>query len=379
MAWTAPKGFRTCSVEKPARPGSVTAIALAAFLAAPMMSPAASQELSKKSLGGYPLCEASAALAADCPEAKGETCLLVADNEIRDKLFLFSVDGKDGRLSERREVPINTKKKDRVSDIEAMALLNSGEILVYGSHSRNRRCELKTKRQRILSGKLEPAGFDARRVSEARSRKMTCNRLFGVKRGKAAGNMKMLCDALHVAEQDADKAAKLGKEAAARACNEIDDFNLEGAVVLGGKSQDIWVGLRAPLANAEGDAFLMRQTSPNGFAFDAVVRLDLDKAGIREIAADKTHVWIISGPSNDGGEKHSLWRFPKKRLAAKSVSDGELRIRPKRLSVDLPTSAEGLVVTAGKAYVLMDGAEPKGSSSSCNRNSVYNVYSLKQF
>ena len=67
-----PEGSRGC-FKQPAW-GCMLTVCLA--LAA---SPAGAQDIFGKSLGGYPLCEASAALAVDCPGSKGEACILVAD------------------------------------------------------------------------------------------------------------------------------------------------------------------------------------------------------------------------------------------------------------------------------------------------------------
>ncbi len=340
-------------------------------------SPAAAQQ--PASLGGSPLCEASAALAIPCPDSGNRTCLLVGDNEVGDTLFLFDVDtGNGGALTMRREIPIRAKDDETLSDIEALVALKSGEILVYGSHSRNKQCELKHKRRRTLRGRLSAADFAAEvETSAKKDETISCKRLFNVKRKNATGNVKLLCDAMHAAEEAADGAAELGKKAAEKACNDIHDFNLEGAVGFDHDGeQHIWVGLRAPTVGEH--AVMLRQISKKKFEFDAVVRIDLGGGGIRELAEAKDHVWIISGPANDSSKKHGLWRFPKSQLEADRVNSGDVPIRPEKVRDNLPTSSEGLSIVDGRAYVLIDGDQPKKGSDTCKVDSTYITLSVSE-
>lgn len=349
-------------------------------------SSATAQENSEKTLGGHPLCEASAALAVPCPDSSEQTCLLIGDNEIKNRLFMFQVqENETDPLKMLREIPIQVKKNKTASDVEALAALSSGEILVFGSHSRNKYCEPKHKRQRILRGRLGEANFVATLEASAKKddNRITCERLFGVRRQDASGDMGDLCNALHKAEMAADEVAKklqdkmLSRDEAEEACNKIQDFNLEGAIaVRNGDNEDIWVGLRAPVVFGYGPALLLRKKSLNKLEFDASAKLELMGAGIRELAAYQDYVWVISGPPNDDTVNHGLWRFPREALAADNLESGKTTIKPEKLRV-LPPSAEGLAIVGDSAFVMIDGDEPESKESKiCRKNSTYGVFSL---
>lgn len=366
---------------------SVAAVALAFWVA--LAASTAAGDMTELTLGGYPLCEASAALAVPCPDAEDEdeTCLVVGDNEIEDRLFLFSF-GKDApdTLVARREIPMLSEegKTKSLSDIEAAAKLSSGELLIYGSHSRDKRCDPEKERRRMFRGGLAAANFEV--ADSTSSKKPTCERLFGVSTENAHGNMKRLCATMDAAEDAADKVdeklenEELDEPAAEAQCNEIQDFNLEGAVAIQNNGEEeIWVGLRAPVVGEEEHAVLLRQKSRKVFEFDAVVRLDLEGVGVRELAADKKFVWVIAGPPNDSDAKHTLRRFPLSALAAENVASGDALIAPEDSSLELPTSAEGLAILGDKAVVMIDGDEPKTSPLTCEKSSTYGVISTHDF
>jgi hypothetical protein len=73
--------------------------------------------LAQQQLGDYPLCEGSAALQMSCP-GSDDPCLLVGDNEQKDKLFVFPM-GTDGHLRglNQRELDLG---RQEISDIEAL-------------------------------------------------------------------------------------------------------------------------------------------------------------------------------------------------------------------------------------------------------------------
>ena len=77
-----------------------------------------------RSLGGYPLCEASAAAVTGCPGAPDLTCLVVGDNEQPRMLFSFIFDGHGLDVPARQEAdlkPVLSEKDDfELADIEAM-------------------------------------------------------------------------------------------------------------------------------------------------------------------------------------------------------------------------------------------------------------------
>jgi hypothetical protein len=96
-------------------------------------------------LGKYPVCEPSAAVKVTCPES-GENCLLVGDNEQKKAVFLYPVSSKELELTNQTQLSLEKK----ISDIEAIAKLDNNKVLIFGSHSRNSKCEVKPKRQRFL-------------------------------------------------------------------------------------------------------------------------------------------------------------------------------------------------------------------------------------
>ena len=53
-------------------------------------------------LGGYPVCEASAAAWIPCPDDPAVPCLLVGDNELQQVLFVFPFDGHQLDVARRR-------------------------------------------------------------------------------------------------------------------------------------------------------------------------------------------------------------------------------------------------------------------------------------
>jgi hypothetical protein len=92
-------------------------------------------------LGTSPLCEASAIVAAPWDPS----LVLVADNEVSDRLFALTV-GEDGRLGGQSTLWL--PETDHPRDIEAMAVVGR-EVLLVGSHGRNRRCRRRVGRERL--------------------------------------------------------------------------------------------------------------------------------------------------------------------------------------------------------------------------------------
>ena len=98
----------------------------------------ASDNPKERSLGGYPLCEASAAIILNCPEDKEKDkdkdkkrdkdgkrlCLLVGDNEVRDRLFLFDIreTNEEALLEDRRELHLNSLSKKDNFEISLVTL-----------------------------------------------------------------------------------------------------------------------------------------------------------------------------------------------------------------------------------------------------------------
>jgi hypothetical protein len=100
-------------------------------------------------LGKYPVCEPSAVVQVTCSESGGN-CLLVADNEQKDVLFLYPVSS--SQLDSTRQSQLALEKN--INDIEAIAKLDNNRVLLFGSHSRNNKCEIKANRQRFVQAQL---------------------------------------------------------------------------------------------------------------------------------------------------------------------------------------------------------------------------------
>lgn len=327
------------------------------------------------SLGGYPVCEASAAIVVPCPN-KTHGCLLVGDNEEVDRMFLYEIQERDNgiQLQARREIslmamaPPDAKKAFQLEDIEALAKLPDGQILLFGSHSRNKNCKLKGKRRIFAQGQLEPDRMVLGAVAPVKTpkKKHSCDRLF--KETDSPG-VQAVCSAIRRTEIRAKNAYEFPEKNQREAeCNGDPAFNLEGTVAIRGDDGEVrvWVGLRAPLV--DGKAILLRQVERrNSFSFDAVALLDLDGLGIRELTLADGRVWGISGTIADSNYLHRLWHFDVAALA-----DGA-QIKPIKVA-DLPNSAEGLVISHGHAIVLMDGnSASKSAPLTCRNDSTYQI------
>lgn len=291
-------------------------------------------------LGGHPVCEASAAVWIPCPDDPAVPCLLVGDNERRQALFAFPFDGHQLDVAKRRQLditPVLSSKDDfELSDIEALTVLGSGEVLIYGSHSRNNACERKEKRRRYVSMKLQQGMVVAGEIELVRTKEDFD--LVNAFPQDATGDLQEVRQAVKAAEAEADTRCE-------------GAFNVEGAVALPGPSGDeVWVGLRAPLVN--GKAVLVRHKAGlKALEFDAARLVALDGWGIRDLTYARGWVWGLSGPVHDDEvTPFRLWRFRVGALGGKGVIDvTQLR--------EVPNGAEGLAVGWNAAVVLMDGSE----------------------
>lgn len=335
----------------------------------------------RRSLGGYPLCEASASIIVPCPQSKKKTCLLAGDNEIRDRLFLFEIaeeeDKKKYSLIKRREiyVTIPPPEEDDVfelSDIEALVPLPSGEIVIYGSHSRNKNCKGRGNRRIFARGKLGTTELGEGAGKSVKSKKHKCDRLFGE---ETEAKKHKVCEAISSSEVAAKSVNELSDEdARENECNAIPTFNLEGAMAVprGDGAARVWVGLRSPLVG--GKAVLLRQVKGlDQFKFDAVAFLDLGAHGIRDLAfvQKKKKFWIIAGPPNDKKTPHALWHAD-----VGLLKDGAT-IKPV-FAQSLPSYAEGLAIHNSNAFVLIDGSESKSKTvMSCETESEYIIRSIQ--
>lgn len=117
----------------------------------------ASGETQAVEAGAFPLCEASAIVRAPWdPDV-----ILVADNEEQGSTSLYSFTWTDGRLEGMGELAMPGPNGERPNDIEALAAVGDA-LLVVGSHSRNKSCEEKSRRQRLRLFRWRGAeGLDA--------------------------------------------------------------------------------------------------------------------------------------------------------------------------------------------------------------------------
>lgn len=332
-------------------------------------------------LGHFPLCEASSALILTCPDGQGN-CLLVGDNEQKNDLFLFTLKDSNIDISSRQEkLSLLSNGDSAIADIEAISQTASDTILIFGSHSRNTKCETKKKRRRFAEVKLSGRGVEVVRL--IKSRKIKCERLFG----ETPLNdevVKAACDVIDGAEERARKIENdlenglITEEQAKEHCNAALPFNAEGvAAILNRGGTEVWLGLRAPLLPKHPGqperkklAMLLRLKNLERYQFDRVALLDMGGRGIRELTVADNTVWLIAGPPEDRPEPFELRSFPKSALNSKEVIEPDL-------VETLPTSSEGLALKGGHVYVVIDGDTGDNEASQrCREPGKYKIISL---
>ena len=346
-------------------------IRVAALLTTLLLAPPVSEARPKfPHLGGYPLCEASAAVWTPCLHDAAVTCLLVGDNEQRQTLFSIPFDGHRLEVDKRQPVDmtpvLSPDDEPELSDIEALTILGSGDVLIYGSHSRNKACERRASRRRYVSLKFEQTTVVAGAIELVRTKK-TFDLANAFPDG-AAGDLQQVREAVKATEANADANAP---------CEGA--FNIEGAVAFPGPSGDeVWVGLRAPLV--DGNAVLARHKSGlKALEFDAVRFVDLGGWGIRDLTYARGWVWGLSGPVADDEETtFRLWRFRVNAFARQEV----IAVEPLG---DAPNGAEGLAIWGNVAVMVMDGSELSSppaimdgveSRDICKRDASYAIVSV---
>ena len=300
-------------------------------------------------LGGTPLCEASAVESLPCPDAVDRTCWIVADNEVRDRLFAFDRRPDEGPAVETRRsfvVP-------RISDMEALARTGAGDLLVYGSHSRNKRCRLRANRRVFERLHVAGGGF----VSRARveSPEIDWREAFGVRPEGVLARVAAVVERGEAAADAGDCTRRLDIEAA--------------AVVPGpGGADTVWIGLRTPLV--DGHAVLLRHDVDAGLRFVDARLVDLGGAGIRGLDARDGRLYGLSALAGAGADDEtgafSLWRFATTALSADEP------IRVERLA-EVPAKSEGLAVAGSRVLVVQDGDE---GEPECEQESRYTVVPL---
>jgi hypothetical protein len=296
-------------------------------------------------LGEPPMCEASGAVRA--PWDPG--LILVADNEISDRLFGFGLDAA-GALVGQRAVPLPGGSQPQ--DIEALAVL-SDKVLVVGSHGHSGDCRLRPERHRIAivrwneaTGELVETGLVAS-ADGWRERVATLEAcLRGLFTRPVPSLAEWVCEALVAAEHAAPD----------EPCYTLD---VEGAVGLPAAYGDrLWLGLRRP--RITGRAVLLRLTETlDELRFDGVACLDVGDRGIRALTVHGDHLWAVLGPTAAGLDSSALWRAAIADLVPGAMAEGEI------VTEGLPPSSEALVIEPPFVTVLSDGKEPDGDSGVC--------------
>jgi len=308
-----------------------------------------------KRLGSAPLCEASAII--EDPWEHNQ--LLVADNEIKDRLFSFLFN--DGELHSQVDIPL--PDQNEVRDIEALAHINN-QLIVIGSHSRNGQCKTKKKRQRI---QVLTFGQDATMLETAQNidisdrwKDITADLescIEGLFVDPPPPLAHEVCEAIVTAETEAGHGQ----------CLVLD---IEGATAVfdtENENERLWLGLRRP--RVDDLAVMLRMTSGlDELRFDAVV-FPKAKRGIRAMTTHNGYLWVVFGPRAPDYQTSCLWRTPIADLVPGEVITGEA------VRDDLPPSSEGLAFIDDQIIIVTDGDEPEIDDGECETPAHYFVLS----
>ena len=308
----------------------------------------------------YPVCEPSAALAVPCIGEPGQ-CLLVADNETADAVFLYPLGKAQLDVDDVQMIELG---KGGPNDIESMVRLDDKTLLLLGSHSRDGACAIKDKRRRLMLVRDWGQG-PVLETSRSQTSELSAAALLG-SQAAASPVLKAVGEAIDQAEAKADRAAKTKDESA---CEAASAFNIEGAVAIPGATGDakVWIGLRSPLVSYAGKtwAALLRLERPDVLGFDQAMLLDLGGRGVRELTLAGDWLWGIAGGPGDAENNFVLWKVKLGDLQPDAQLHPQI-LRP------LPNSSEGLAFVGGQAMVLIDGDRGKDKSkASCNEPGAY--------
>lgn len=293
-------------------------------------------------IGKFPLCEPSAAITINCPNNNNDTCLIVGDNEVKNKLFYFPIS--QNKLKSEDQ---NTLKFDgfKIQDIEAIAKIDKKRFVIFGSHSRNKKCKIKKKRLRFAQ--VQITGNRLELIGEVvQTKKISSENLFDPTLDIDKKLLKKVKKAIDDSERAADSAKGSTSE-----CKNANSFNIEAAAFI----QDrVWIGLRSPLVswNRKRYAILLRLKNLEELKFDGIALVDTDQKGIRELSPKGDYLFGISGGPEDGKDNFSLWGLPIPPIQTDTLQT------PKTLK-KLPKSSEGLALTDSKIFVVIDGDKGK--------------------
>lgn len=291
-------------------------------------------------------CEPSALLHAHCP-THHPTCLWMADNEGNG--LLFRVDLQEPMTPEVTTVVMQRVDGSSVEtkDVEALAPLPGGRLLLLGSHSVKSDCGMPKKRDQ----------FSVWSTLTRTSQEVRWNngwRCATALSGVSSPYRDAFCQAVDAA---AAKATAIAGSAASEArkkehCREVSGLNFEGAVTHGSA---VWLAARAPLV--DGKAVLLRMpvepaSGLPAMRFDQLKLLDLGGRGVRELSADGAVLWIVAGPPADADTAFALFR-----MELKALDDAALDVASPTFQRTLPNGAEGLARVVAGLWIALDGDE----------------------
>jgi hypothetical protein len=324
-------------------------------------------------LGSYPLCEASALVAAPCVLGKGGTCYFVADNE-RDE-YLFQLRLNAAGLLEVADGDGKVKFDGRdaeVGDIEA--LIANGRLLrIIGSHGRSKSCAIKKKRLRLAEATLAKGD----KITTEITRRNDDENAWKARLGQCADSLIVPVDGAELAMKacraigNAEKTAQAYFDTPAppsvtpTPCKVEPHFNSEGAAWINDR---LWLGMRGPLLDEttgkNGPAMLLRLasgTEGGPTSFDAVATIDLrapdgTALGIRDLAVAGDTLWGIAGSVGDSDVAAHLWRVALDQIRPGAAITGTVLPQP------LPPASEGLVLVDKEALIVIDGDDATEAS-----------------
>ncbi|MGK7931635.1 MAG: DUF3616 domain-containing protein [Microcystaceae cyanobacterium] len=325
---------------------------------------AKADNLERNTLGNYPVCEPSSVVKLS--PTSSQDFLLVGDNEQKESVFLYPVSGTMLKTNKKVELPLGKE----ISDIEAIANLDDNKVLIFGSHSRNTKCEIKNKRRRFVQAKLsdnqlELIGKVVKYPEKDTQLKSTI--LFAGLKIQDNKILEAVSEAIDNAEKEANDA-----EGDKETCTKANSFNAEGAVTFANNSSTsrVWLGLRSPQVsmNQKDYAILLQLATLESYQFDGAALIDLEGLGIRELTFHNNQIWGIAGGPEDGMDNFVLWR-----IAANEVKPNAI-LTP-TIVRNLPMSSEGLAIVDKTIYVLIDGDEGD-IENQCEVNGEYVQFSL---
>lgn len=312
-------------------------------------------------------CEHSAARVVPCPAGRAApACLLVGDNEVEDRLLLFSLDAED-RLTNETPIAIGAK----LGDIESIEV-DGDRIWIVASHGRKRwrdelgggaekQCPVAASRLAIFAGTRTPAGTISGTVTKTKKKawaellRADCEReLFQLDAADAQG--RALAQQACAAFAANDESANQRRDACENA------FNVEGAAAIPGSDgvRRLWLGLRSP--TLDGKALLLRWQPGDALRFDGVARVDLGAGrGVRDMAWSQDRLWLLAGPAADAdGAAFALASAP----VASLDSGAELAAKVAQAVRD---QSEGLAILPDgrRAGIVTDGAQGDPAGAAC--------------